>query len=122
MQEALAAAELLLDSGKLKCCTVVSDAASAAADRFGLLPCPRYMKSSARLRLHKATLAMVADADALRKGADLLEKLGRAVIDALVHRTGQPRETVELWHRPGEDAIFTAEGAKHFSLCDEIIP
>ncbi len=122
LSEALEVARMVTESGKLWRSVVEDQAASAAAMMFALLPGPRVMRAGSTLLLHQPSLAVVGDATALRRSADLLERYQEVCVDALVARTGKPREDVETWYRPEQDCTLSAEAAVEAGLADEIIP
>lgn len=95
-------------------------ALSASAILFSTARCRRVMRKGARLLLHQCTAVVMADPARLREIADQYDALQRDVFAALSARTGRSLAEVEDWHRPGQDAIFTAEAAVEAGLADEI--
>lgn len=80
----------------------------------------RVMKKATRGMSHKFSGGGYGSAKQLRDKAKMMEDWESEVIDEIVDRSGQSKETVQAWFTEGEDKWFSPKDMLKFGLIDEI--
>lgn len=76
------------------------------------------MADNAFLMVHNPYMIALGNASELRKGADLLDKIGESIIGEYTKRTKKPRDQVVTWMN--EETWFSASDAKENGFIDRI--
>lgn len=78
------------------------------------------ISEGAQVMIHKPWSGLYGDANALRKEAEILDKLEGGIVDIYAARTGANRADLELW--VGSETWFTGQEAVDAGFADSMTP
>ncbi len=113
----------LLKQHKAKIHVYIDGYAASAGSLIAMAGDKIFMPANTMLMIHKASTIIWGNADALRAEANMLEKLDTAVSTSYkVHFNKSDAELAELLKgESGDGTWFTADEAKFFGFCDEVL-
>ena len=76
---------------------------------------------NAQLMTHRVSVRANGDADKMAQMASLAVQFENRIVNTIIARTGQSKETVRGWFKSGVDKWFTADEAKALGIVDAII-
>lgn len=82
----------------------------------------RKMRKNARLMTHPAQGGYEGEIEGMRAYADMMEQEQGKITDVLIARTGQSKEVVASWLKPGSMKWIGSSEALELNLCDEVLP
>jgi ATP-dependent protease ClpP protease subunit len=97
---------------------IVDGLAASAASIISMAGRPIRMAQESQMMIHAVSSEFKGNAAAMRRIADVLERLDQSLIGIYARRTGKPANTIAGWL--ATDTWFNAAEARDAGLCDEV--
>jgi ATP-dependent Clp endopeptidase proteolytic subunit ClpP len=95
--------------------------AASMASVIALAGSKIFMSRYAQLMIHRVSGSANGDSDKMRETANLMDELGKSLLDIYADKTGIEKETIQnTWLQRGKDTWFNANDAVQQKLVDEI--